>query len=188
MKKEKGCYGYRNYHKKTELIKILAGFACIAVLLGIRFLVKEDAWKNILTVSAILTVLPTANLAAPFFASFPYRTPGKEFYQRLFPYEQKMTVLYDLILTSKDLIMPMDGILVHPAGVYCYCANPKVQVKKGEEFLNQMFKAHRLDPNVKIITDEAGFFKRADGLKPADEYEDDGSTAYAARLLKNLSM
>lgn len=185
---QKGQQGYRNYHKKMELLKILAGFCLILVLLGIRMAVNETSWKNILTVSAILTVLPTANLASPFLAALPYSGPKKEFYQMLAPYEGQMTVLYDLILTSKEFIMPMDGILVHPTGVYAYCTNPKIRISKAEAFYNELFCSHRLDLPVKIITDEKSFFKRAGSLKPADGYEDDGSVDYAAKLLKNLSM
>ncbi len=184
----KGQYGYRNYHKRIELLKILAGAVLILILLGVRMAVKETAWKNILTVSAILTVLPTANLASPFFASVKYRTPGEAFYQKLSSCEDKGEVLYDLILTTRDFILPMDGILVHPAGVYCYCTNARISVPKAEEALNQIFKAHKLDPHVKIILEESAFWKRAASLRPAGEYEDDGSVEYTVKLLKNLSM
>lgn len=191
MKKQqpkKGQYGYRDYHKKIEFLKIFIGFLFIGVLLCARLAVNQQAWKNILTVSAILTVLPTANLASPFLASLPYRTPKEDFYQALEPYEKQMAVLYDLILTTKDFVLPMDGILVHPTGVYGYCINRKIQVSKAESFLNELFQAHRLDPHVKILTDEKMFFKRAASLKPAREYEDDGSVEYTVTLLKNLSM
>ncbi len=184
----KGQYGYRDYHKKTELAKILLGAALILLLLGIRMVVKETAWKNILTVSAILTVLPTANVAAPFFASFKYRTPGEGFHQKLSTYTHKAEVLYDLILTSREFILPMDGILVHPTGVYAYCAKDKISVPKAEEAFNQILRSHRLDPHMKIILEESAFWKRADSLKPAEEYEDDGSVEYTVKLLKNLSM
>lgn len=185
---EKGQYGYRDYHKKAELVKIAVGAGAILIQLGARMLTDRTSLQNLLTVMAIVTVLPVANLAAPLLAAFRYRTPGKDFYRRLCPYEERMTVLYDLILTSKEAVMPMDGILVHPTGVYCYCTNPRISVSKAEAFLNQMFQSHRLDPHVKILTEEKAFFKRAASLKPADEYEDDGSVAYTANLLKNLSM
>ncbi len=185
---EKGRYGYRNYHKKTELVKIALGAAAILIQLGARMLTDRTSLQNILTVMAVVSVLPVANLAAPLLASFRYRTPGEEFYRKLHPYEEHMEVLYDLILTSKEYIMPMDGILIHPTGVYAYCTNPNLPVRKAEAFLNQMFQSHRLDPHVKILTDEKAFFKRAASLRPAGEYEDDGSVEYTVNLLKNLSM
>lgn len=187
-RKKKGEYGYRNSRQKIEIAKVLFGIAAILIQLGARRLTQQDAMKNILTVMAILSALPTANVAAPLLASIKYRTPGIDFYQKLSGYEQRMTVLYDLVITSKEQIMPMDGVIVHPTGVYCYCSEPKIAVNKAEKFLNELFRAHRLDPRVKVLTDEKGFFKRADSLKPEKEYEDDGSVGYTVQLLKDISM
>lgn len=185
---KKGQYGYRDYHKKVEMVKLLCGIAAIGVQLWARRFTGQEAMKNILTVMAILSALPVANVAAPLLAAFRYRTPGEEFYRRLSEMEQKVSVLYDLVITSKEQILPMDGIVVHPAGVYAYCSNPGISVDRAETFLNDLFRAHRLDPRVKVLTDENAFFKRAKALKPEREYEDDGSVAYGINLLKDISM
>lgn len=187
-RKKKGEYGYRNYHQKIEIGKVAFGVAAILLQLAARNFAEQEAMKNILTVMAIVSALPTANVAAPLLASIRYRTPSAAFYQQLSAYETQFSVLYDLILTSKEQIMPMDGVIVHPAGVYCYCSNPKLSVGKAETFLNDLFRSHRLDPHVKILTDEKGFFKRASSLKPEKDYEDDGSVGYTLQLLKDISM
>lgn len=84
--------------------------------------------------------------------------------------------------------MPMDAIAVHPNGVTAYCTNGKADTGKAEQFLNSMLSGHKLDLHVKVIKDENAFFRRLDNLKPAAEYEDDGSLPYAEALLKSLSM
>ena len=66
MKKiKKGDYGYRNHFKRKQLfiIALLALFI-IAQLVG-RSFTDNDSVKKILTVMAIVTVLPAANLASP---------------------------------------------------------------------------------------------------------------------------
>ncbi len=186
--KYKGEYGYRTHHRKMQIGMVAFGAAMILAQLAARHFVEDQAWKNILTVMAILSVLPTANIASPLFAGWRFKTPPKEFYDRVHPYEERFTILYDLVITSKEAIMPMDAAIVHPTGVYCFCTLDKVDARKGETYLNGMFTAHRLDPHVKIIKDEKTFFQRLDSLKPASEYEDDGSVEYGAGLLKNLSM
>lgn len=187
-KRAKGQYGYRNYHRKIQLYKVLFGaFMIIAQLLA-RNLTDNVSVKNILTVMAILSVLPTANTASPLLASWRFKTSSEEFHKKVSAYESKFPVLYDLVLTSKDAVMPMDAIAVHPHGVYAYCISQKVDVSKAENFLNEMFAGHKLDPHVKIFKDEALFFKRLEPLKPASEYEDDGSAGYSLDLLKSLSM
>lgn len=189
MKKTtKGQYGYRNYHKKTEVLKVLFGVAMILIQLAARCFVDSSAWKNILTVMAILSVLPTANVASPLLASWRFKTPSESFHEKVSAYEGKLSILYDLIVTSKDALMPMDAVIVHPTGVYAYCTSPKLDTTKAEQFFKEMFTGHKLDPNIKIILDEKTFFHRLDSLKPEAEYEDDGSLAYTIGLLKNLSM
>ena len=116
---EKGEYGYREQHKKQQLLLIFLGVLAILLQLGARRFTQQAAFQNILTVMAIVSVLPVANLAAPFLFSFCYKTPGPDFYQALSPYEGQMAILYDLIITSKELIMPMDGV---PASVTPRCS------------------------------------------------------------------
>lgn len=187
-KKQKGQYGYRNYHRKSTLLKIGILVAFILAQLVARNFTDVQAIKNILTVMAILTVLPAANLASPYVAAFPYRTPPETFHQTVSPYEEKFVILYDLVITTKDSVLPMDAIIVHPTGVYAYCINKKANAQNAEKALNDTFKEQRLDPNLKIMKEEQAFMKRLKSLKPASEYEDDGTTDYAVRVLKSLSM
>lgn len=188
MKIDKGQYGYRNHKKHLRLAVTLFFAAAVIAQLIARALTQDQAARNILTVMAILTVLPMANMGSPLLASWKYKTPERGFYEKIRPYETKMIILYDLILTTKEHIMPMDAIAVHPQGVFAYCTSEKLDTAKAEKALNALFTGNRLDPNVKIIREERSFLRRLDSLKPADHYEDDGSTAYAAALLKNLSM
>lgn len=187
-KKIKGEYGYRDYHRKMQLAKVLFGICMILAQLLARNFTDNQSAKNILTVMAILSVLPTANVASPLLASWKYKTPGTEFYKKIAVQEANYTILYDLIITSKDFIMPVDAAAVHPMGVYLYCTSAKVDSGKAEKFLNEMFQGHRLDPHAKVIKEEKTFLQRLESLKPAAGYEDDGSVEYTQNLLKNLSM
>lgn len=187
-KKAKGQYGYRESNRRFRLMLVLVFVAAILLQLGVRQLTDDQSKKNILTVMAILTVLPMANLASPLLASWKYKTSPISFYEKVRPYEEKFTILYDLIVTTKDYVMPMDAVVVHPNGVYAYCTVQSVDVAKAEKELNQLFINNRLNPNVKVIKEERGFLRRLESLKPASEYEDDGTVPYAANLMKNLSM
>lgn len=189
MKKiTKGEYGYRNAFKKRQLFKIAILAAFILVQLGARFFTDSQSVKNILTVMAVVTVLPAANLASPLVAILKYKTPGADFYKKISAYETKFTVLYDLVITTGDYVMPMDAVVVHPTGVYGYCINQRVDMNAAEKSLNEIFVSQRLDPTVKLTKELSTFEKRIKSLKPASEYEDDGSMEYAERVLKSLSM
>lgn len=189
MKKyDKGQYGYRNHHKKVETGKVAFGAAMIIAQLIARNFVDSTAWKNILTVMAILSVLPTANVASPLLAAWRFKTPTEDFYRKVKSFEGRFSILYDLIITTREAVIPVDAAIVHPGGVFLYCTAPKLDTAKAEKFLEGMFAGHKLDPNVKIILDEKAFFHRLESLKSAEEYEDDGSMDYTLQLLKNLSM
>lgn len=189
MKKyKKGEYGYRDQHKKSRLLLTGIFVAAIIAQLIARQLTGDQATKNILTVMAILTVLPMANLASPLLASWKYGTGDRAFYEKAKSYEEKCTMLYDLIVTTKEQILPLDAVAVHPNGVFAFCSNDKADLTKAEKALNGLFQTNKLDPNVKLIRDPHAFWRRLDSLKPASEYEDDGVVDYAAALMKNLSM
>ena len=145
MRREKGQYGYRDSVRRMRLmITIVLGLGVLAQL-GARYLTENQAAKNILTVMAILTVLPFANMASPLLVSWRYRTPPREFYEKIKPYEEKCVILYDLILTTKEFVMPMDAIAVHPGGVYGYCTAGKLKVKEAEQSLNKLLPATEND-------------------------------------------
>lgn len=188
MKIDKGQYGYRDKNRKMRLTITMALILAIILQLLARYLTDSQAAKNILTVMAILTVLPMANMASPLIASWKYRTPPREFYEKVHPYEERFTIVYDLVVTTKEKIMPIDAAAVHPGGIYAYCTAPKLDTAKAEKTLNELFSANKLPPNVKILRDEHSFLRRLDTLKPAEDCVDDGSVAYGAALLKSLSM
>ena len=165
MKIRKGQYGYRDQHKKSRaLLTGLFAVTIIAQLIA-RQLASEQAAKNILTVMAILTVLPMANPASPLLASWKYRTSERAFYEKARAYEGKCTMLYDLIVTTKEQILPLDAVAVHPNGVFAFCSNEKTDLSKAEKAVNALFQANKLDPNVKLIRDPHAFFRRLDKLK-----------------------
>lgn len=185
--RRKGTFGYRNYHKKVQLAIVLVLAAAVLAQLAARYLTEDQAVKNILTVMAILTVLPMANVASPLLASWKYRSISRDFYDSCRVYGEKFPILYELIITSKDMILPVDAAAVHPTGVYLYCPG-KSDVKKAETFLNDTLRKWKLDGNARVITEEKTFLKRLASLKTVTEEEDDGSAAYTEKLLKSLSM
>lgn len=189
MKKiPKGCRGYRAYRRKIQLLEIGIGAAMIIAQLLARNFTDNQAAKNILTVMAVLMVLPVANVASPFLAAIRCRLPEETFYESIKPYEGRCRILYELIITSKEQIIPADAAALHPNGVYLCCTSGKLDKKKAESYLNEMFSAHRLDANVRIFTEAGAFERRLKSLKPMESFEDDGSVDYGAELLRNLSM
>ena len=182
----KGCRGYRNYRRKIQILEIALGAAMILGQLAARNFTDNEAAKNILTVLAVLMVLPVANVASPFLAAIRCQIPKDSFYQAVSPYEGRCRILYELIITSKEQIIPIDAAAVHPSGVYLCCTGAKLDKIKAETFLKEMFSAHGLGNHIKIFTDEESFKRRLKSLKPQEAAEAD--ILREASLLKQLSM
>lgn len=189
MKKiKKGMYGYRNAHKRNQILIVLLFLAVIAALLAARQFITRDSLRNLVTISAILTVLPMANLASPLVASWKIAETPADFYEACRPWEEKFPVLYDLIITSPDFILPIDVSVIHPTGVYMFCPVKTADTKKAEKFLNEMLIGWKLDGNAKIMTEKKNYINRLASLKPVTEEDDDGSAPHVEKLLKSLSM
>ena len=199
LRLEKGTYRYRTAHKKRQLFFVVLFILAIVAQLILRNFITEQIYKNLVTISAILTVLPMANLASPLVVAARIPEVPAEFHDACVPYEEKFPILYDLIITSNDLIMPVDAAVVHPTGVYLYCPNKNVDRRKAEKFLNEilltgglahdeMLVGWKLDGNAKVMNEEKKFLRRLSELKTVTEEEDDGSAPHVLKLLKSLSM
>ena len=184
---KKGEYGYRDYHKKTQLRNVaLIGLLIIGILIGRYF--AAETLKTVMIVSAILLVLPLANLASPMLVSWKYKTTPKEFYDSVKPYEEKFPVLYDLIITNSDLVMPVDAAVIHPTGVYLFTPNKSIDTKKAEKFINGILVNWKLDGNTKVMTEKKNYQDRLASLNDMTEEDDDGSADYVKNVLLGLSM
>ena len=188
MKKmEKGEFGYRNRFIRRRILFILFFAVLVALQLISRFFIDNTAFKAIITISAIFTVFPGANLAASLIAMGRYRTPSPEFRERYRPYEKKFRVLYDLIISRYKEMLPLDILVIHPTGYYAYCPKEKGDFAGAEKEINDILVRAHLDPHFHVTNDRKAFDRRLETLKPASEYEDDGTVDYAAETLMNLS-
>lgn len=187
---KKGMYGYRDAHKKRQILLVSLFLLVIAALLVSRYFITWKSLKNLVTISAILTdAFPWPEpWRLPLMASWKTGPPPESFYDACRPYGEKFPILYDLIITSRDFIMPVDVAVIHPTGVYLYCPKKGIDTKAAEKFLNEMLTGWKLDGNARIMTEKKNFLTRLSTLKNVTEDEDDGSAPHVEKLLKSLSM
>ena len=80
--KQKGSFGYRAFYKKKQGFFVGIFLAAIIAQLIARSMTDWEAMKNVLTVSAILTVLPMANLASPLLVMLRIPSMSRELYEK----------------------------------------------------------------------------------------------------------
>ena len=145
MIKKKGEYGYRKYFKIKNGIMI--GFFIIVIL--VLFIASKNTKENmsrILLVSSILMVLPMANLLSPFLVVFKYRSCE---YDLVKPYLEDKNFLFDIILTMKEQVMPLDIIYIDEEKIFSVLSN-KADKRKTEDFIKERMKLGGISVNVKV--------------------------------------
>lgn len=146
MTKKKGEYGYRKYFKIKNGI-IIGFFVFIILLLFISSkLTKNADISRILLVSSILTVLPMANLLSPFLVVFKYKSFE---YEKIKEYLYDNHFLFDIILTMKEQVMPLDIIYINEERIFGILSN-KADKSKTEEFIKERMKIGGIKVSVKI--------------------------------------
>ena len=145
MIKKKGEYGYRKYFKIKNGIMI--GFFIIVIL--VLFIASKNTKENmsrILLVSSILMVLPMANLLSPFLVVFKYRSCE---YDLVKPYLEDKHFLFDIILTMKEQVMPLDIIYIDGERIFSVLSN-KADKRKTKDFIKERMKLGGISVNVKV--------------------------------------
>ena len=95
MKVEKGSYGYRKVYKKRQGAMIFIFLVAILAQVIASKLVASQNFSRILIVMSILTVLPMANLASPFLATFRYQTPSQEEMKKILAFSDRGELIFD---------------------------------------------------------------------------------------------
>lgn len=161
----KGEYGYLNYKKKQSALFMTAGFIIVAILFFIGYFATKTK-NNIMTVFAILTVLPVSKFAVSFFSLLPYHSEKKEDYEEIKVMAKEMIVLTDLIFTTdqKFLPFPITFVVVHNGSACGYTNSQRYDIEYLEKFLTNNLQANGVKTNIKIFKDKKQFFNRIKNL------------------------
>ena len=181
MIKKKGEYGYRKYFKIKNGIMI--GFFIIVIL--VLFIASKHTKENmsrILLVSSILMVLPMANLLSPFLVVFKYRSCE---YDLVKPYLEDKHFLFDIILTMKEQVMPLDIIYIDVERIFCVLSN-KADKRKTEDFIKERMKLGGISVNVKVC-ESINELKKFIKISQTEENVDNKLNEIRA-ILKSLSV
>lgn len=181
MIKKKGEYGYRKYFKIKNGIMI--GFFIIVIL--VLFIASKHTKENmsrILLVSSILMVLPMANLLSPFLVVFKYRSCE---YDLVKPYLGDKHFLFDIILTMKEQVMPLDIIYIEGDRIFSILSN-RADKRKTEDFIKERMKLGGISVNVKVC-ESINELKKFIKISQTEENVDNKLNEIRA-ILKSLSV
>lgn len=175
MKKtEKGMPGYLNYKRKIEIIRTLAYFGIVIAILLLGYF-QTGTKLNLLTVVAIVGCLPASKALVGVITRFPYRSIDGERAKEIASKTDLLTVCYDMVITSRDHIMPVDCIVISGHNIFGYTHYNKVNTTELADHIKTILAQNGYKGfQIRILNEYKPFITRAEGLNniAAVEQED----------------
>lgn len=192
MKKiEKGTPGYLNYKKKVEIIRTVIYFGIVIAILLLGYF-QTGTKLNMLTVVAVLGCLPSSKALVGVITRFPYASIDKKKAEEIAAITDHLTVCYDMVITSRDRIMPTDCIVISNQHVYGYTHYEKVDPEELAKHIRSMLAENGYtDLTVKVLKQYKAFTARAEGLNriaAVEKQDTKEKEEMIRRLILTLSM
>ncbi len=160
----KGDKGYFKDLKRRELIKCILQW-CIVIILLIVGYVIFDTKLNILTFVAVLGCLPAAKATVGVIVKWPVHSLKEDEIEKIEAISAHLTISYDVVLTSKDKIMPVQCMAISNHTVYGYTISEKINLEETASYMKNFFLQNDCGKvNVKIFNEFVPFISRVEGL------------------------
>lgn len=188
MKKHprKGECGYFAYQKKIVVIKTILYYVTAIMIFWLGYYMTGKR-ENLLTIVAVLDMLPASRSTVSMIMFL--KTPKFENSGRLkseIGTFSKITLLYELYLTSYKKNYPLDCVAVIDNHIIGLSTFDKCDIKSCQEHIDNLSKQNRLsNVTIKIFQDERKFKERIQQLQNMEAGKKD---ADILQLLKELSL
>lgn len=164
---QKGDFNYLSWQKKFTLIRTLAYFLIVFAVFLIGYITTKTR-NNLLTVVAILGVLPAGKSLVNTIMFLRFKPAAETLKNSLKEAEDKITILYNMMISSSEKIYFADCIAISNHSVYLYITNEKTDEKKVEKYLKNVLSNHgKGNVNIKAYTSSSEFLSR---LKTAKDF------------------
>ena len=192
MKKvQKGDPGYLDHKKRIEIIRTIIYFGIVAAVFLLGYS-QTHTRRNILTVVAILGCLPAAKALVGVITRFPYSSIDRKKADEIRSKTGLLTVCYDMVITSRESIMPVDCIVISGHTIFGYTHYEKVNAEELSKHIRSILAQNQYTGlTVKVLNQYKPFLARIEGLNniAAVEREDTKEKEETIRgIILNISM
>ena len=172
MKKgEKGCYGYIDEHKKTQLLRTIILFLLPAAIFLAGYLTTKTR-ANLFTVIAVVGCLPACKSLVNVLVFTRRRSMPKEMYEEISAHAQGMEAAYELLLTTYDKTYPIHCAVIKGNEIACYMTMRDCDPAKAQEHIVSTMKNNNLPGiHVHFFQDLTHFMARVDALAAKEPEE-----------------
>ncbi len=187
----KGNPGYLEYKKKVEIIRTVIYFALVAAIFFLGYS-QTHSKKNLLTIVAVVGCLPASKALVGVITRFPYPSIAAIRAEEIKSKTSHITVIYDMIITSREKVMPVNCIVLSGNTIFGYTDSEKVDLKYAATHIRGMLNQNQFpEVSVKILNNYTAFLARAEGLDSIAAVEKSDTRAIEekmANVILNISM
>ncbi len=164
----KGERNYINNQKIYEIIRTVLLFMLSAAVFLIGYLTTHTN-KNLLTIVAVLGVLPAAKSAVNMIMFLRYNSCNKELADRFEEASGDLCSAFDRVFTSYEKNYVVEHLTVHGGSVIGYAPKPRKKEFKEADFekhINNYLKAENFkDVTIKIFNDPDKYIDRLSDIQ-----------------------
>ena len=173
--KYKGTYLYLDTQRKYEIVRTVIFYA-IAIALFVVGYVTTGTKKNLLTIVAVLGVLPASKSLVSVIMFLRY----KSFKEKISC--EGLLNAYDMVFTSEKINYNVSHLCVSDNCVIGYSEDPKFDENKFKDHVTSILAVENLkNVTVKVFTDKKAYLNRISSLKPSG-----GSDENIMTILKQI--
>ena len=185
MKIEKGQPGYVKARKVKYLIWTIAEFGVVIAIFVLGYM-QTGTRMNLFTIVAIVGCLPAAKMLVELLTMAPHKSIEPDKYKEIEEKAPLVTRVYDMVITSRDKVMPVDAIVISGHVVCGYASSPRTDETLLAKHIKDMLKASHYDKmTVKIFHDYVAFLSRAEGMNNIASIEK-ADTRKKEREIRNI--
>ncbi len=161
---EKGQPGYIKARKLKYLIWASGEFAIVAALLILGY-VQTGSKLNLLTVIAVVGCLPASKMLVEYITMAPHKGISPDICSELKEKAPLLITCYDLIITSKEKVMPVAAVVIYGNTVCGYTQSSSTDEVKCASYIKEMLEANGYQKmTVKVFQSYKAFLLRAEGM------------------------
>lgn len=160
----KGSYGHLDYQKKAEICKTVLLFI-LAFAIFITGYLTTKTKMNLLTVVAVVSVLPASKSLTTTILYLRYRTGSSELYEEIRSHAKNLTAAYDLVITSYQKNIPLFAAVMTENVIAAYSEKKELDTSYSEKFIKEVLEKNGFSGlTLKIFTDKKAFLDRLDSM------------------------
>ena len=182
----KGTKHYLKTQRIYEIIRTILFFSLSAALF-ITGWVSTGTRKNLLTIVAVLGVLPASKALVSVIMFFRHHGLKEDDAEKIEPHAGELSCLYDMVFTGKDHTFEVGHLTVKGNQICGFSSQNHFDEQAFSKHLTPLLKADSYkDVGIKIFTDVGKYVDRLEQLKLLSCNE--SNTAGIMETLKNVTL